>query len=225
VNSLGQRGDASWEVSSEYGGDVRGLWDGILFQGRRQGNIVTFSIDGGQRSCNDYQVRAEISPPGNTANFSYQAHNHCSGNRYTGTEEVHLRSILGTNETSSRPNEQASKPAKSPQGAKPAPPPSGSSSQQGSVSGSVQPAVLIKQVPPQYPPIAKAAKITGVVRLHVTIGTDGSVKEVSVIWGNPILAQAAVDAVRQWRYSPVLRNGKPTEAETEASINFALDQR
>jgi protein TonB len=47
---------------------------------------------------------------------------------------------------------------------------------------------------------------------------------VSVIWGNPILAQAAVDAVRQWRYKPVLLNGKPTVAVTEASINFAAGQ-
>ncbi len=223
-NSLGQHGDSSWEVSSEYGGDVRGLWDGIQFQGRRSGNIVTFSVVGGQRSCVDYAVRAQISPPGNAANFSYQAQNHCSGKQYTGAEELQLRTRLGTNASASGPNEQASKPAKLAKSGTAAPPPAASSSQQGIVSGGIQGAVLIRQVPPQYPPIAKAAKISGVVRLRVTIGPDGSVKDVSVIWGNPILAQAAVDAVRQWRYKPVLLNGKPTVAVTEASINFAAGQ-
>lgn len=223
-NSLGQHGDSSWEVESEYGGDVRGLWDGIQFQGRRSGNIVTFDIAGGPHSCVDYAVKAKISPPGNAANFGYQAQNHCSGKKYTGTEELQLRTRLGTNASAGGPNLQASKPAKLPQSGTAAPPPAASSSQQGTASGNLQGAVLIRQVPPQYPPIAKAAKISGVVRLKVTIGTDGSVKDVSVIWGNPILAQAAVDAVRQWRYKPVLLNGKPTVAVTEASINFAAGQ-
>ena len=222
-NSLGQHGDVSWEVSSLYGGDIRGIWDGILFQGRRAGNIVTFHIDGGQRSCVDYEVKVEIPRQGKTANFSYQAHNHCSGSRYSGTEEMCLRSRPGATAPAGESREQASRPARLPQGGA-TPPPTASSSQQGSVSGNLQGAVLIRQVPPQYPPIAKAAKISGVVRLKVTIGTDGAVKEVYVMSGNPVLAQAAVDAGRQGRYKPVLLNGKPTVAVTEASINFAPGQ-
>lgn len=203
-NSLGQHGDASWEVSSEYGGDIRGLWDALQFQGRRDGNIVTFHIDGGQRSCNDYEVRVEISSQGNAANIRYDARNHCAGNRYNGTEELQLRSRSG---------------------AAAVPPAATSPTQTISVGGQVQSAMLIRSAPPQYPPTAKAAGITGVVLLRVTIGTDGSVQDVQVISGNPLLAKAAVDAVRGWVYRPTLVNGRPTQVETEARFNFTLDGR
>jgi TonB family protein len=203
-NSLGQRGDASWEVSSEYGGDVRGIWDSLLFQGRRTGNIVTFRVDGGLRSCNDYQVKVEISPQGNAANFTYQARNHCSGSKYSGTEELWLRTRSGSTS---------------------APPAANNLPQSNAAQGVVQSAVLVRNTPPQYPPVAKAAGITGVVRLRVTIGPDGAVKDVSVISGNPLLAKAATDAVRHWQYRPTLVNGKPAQVETEAAINFTLGGR
>jgi protein TonB len=82
--------------------------------------------------------------------------------------------------------------------------------------------VLIRQVPPIYPQVAKAAHISGPVRLHLTIGTDGAVKQVRVLEGNAILASAAVTAVRQWVYKPYLLNGKPTVVETDVTVNFTL---
>jgi TonB family protein len=176
----------------------------MLFQGRRTGNIVTFRVDGGQRSCNDYQVKVEISPQGNAANFTYDTRNHCSGSKYTGTEELQLRTRSG--------------------GA--APPPAANNLPQSSAAqGVVQSAVLVRSSPPQYPPVAKAAGITGVVRLRVIIGPDGAVRDVRVISGNPLLAKAAADAVRHWQYRPTLVNGKPAQVETEAAVNFTLGGR
>jgi TonB family protein len=86
----------------------------------------------------------------------------------------------------------------------------------------VQSVVPIRKVPLQYPPLAKSAGITGEVHLLVVIGTDGTVKDVSVISGNPILAKAAMDAVRQWVYRPTLIDGNLTEVETEAQFSFTL---
>jgi protein TonB len=70
--------------------------------------------------------------------------------------------------------------------------------------------------------LAKSARISGEVHLRVIIGTNGAVKDVSVISGNPILSKAAVDAVRQWLYRPVIVNGNISEVETETTINFSL---
>jgi TonB family protein len=79
---------------------------------------------------------------------------------------------------------------------------------------------LIKSVPPTYPQEAKEQGIQGSVRLHVLVGTDGVVKEASVLSGPPSLTQAAVDAVRQWRYKPYLLNGNPVEVDTTVIVNF-----
>ena len=86
----------------------------------------------------------------------------------------------------------------------------------------VQSVVPIRKVPLQYPLLAKSAGITGEVHLLVVIGTDGAVKDVSVISGNPILAKAAMDAVRQWVYRPTLIDGNLAEVETEAQFSFTL---
>jgi len=82
--------------------------------------------------------------------------------------------------------------------------------------------MLIHQVPPQYPPVARAARISGTVRLHVVIGTDGAVRDVRVVEGNAMLASAAVTAVRQWIYRPYLLNGRPTVVETDVNVLFTL---
>jgi len=73
-----------------------------------------------------------------------------------------------------------------------------------------------------YPPLAKQARVSGVVQLKVIIGKDGAVKEVTAISGHPFLRQAAIDAVRQWIYQPTLLNGEPTEVSTEVAVNFTL---
>jgi periplasmic protein TonB len=90
------------------------------------------------------------------------------------------------------------------------------------VASRVVEANLIHDVTPQYPPEAGRARIGGTVVLLATIGTDGSVKDVRVESGLPILAQAAIDAVRQWRYKPYMIDGEPVEVDSRITINFNL---
>ena len=81
---------------------------------------------------------------------------------------------------------------------------------------------LVYDVPPQYPPEAGRARLEGPVVLMAVIGRDGSVKDVRVESGLPILAQAAIDAVKQWRYKPYLIDGEPVEVDSRITINFTL---
>ena len=81
---------------------------------------------------------------------------------------------------------------------------------------------LVHDVTPEYPPEAGRARIEGTVVLQAVIGKDGSVEDVQVKSGLPVLAQAAINAVRQWRYRPYLLNGEPIEVDTQITINFTL---
>jgi periplasmic protein TonB len=92
------------------------------------------------------------------------------------------------------------------------------------VASRVAEANLIHDVAPQYPSEAGRARIEGTVVLMAVIGTDGSVEDVRVESGLPILAQAAIDAVRQWRYRPYLLNGEPVEVDSRITINFTLSR-
>jgi len=84
-----------------------------------------------------------------------------------------------------------------------------------------QPA-LIRQIPPVYPPLAKQARIQGTVVMNATIARDGTVQNLTMVSGHPLLAQAAMDAVRQWVYQPTLLNGEPVGVETEIDVNYTL---
>ena len=90
------------------------------------------------------------------------------------------------------------------------------------VASRVEEANLIHDVPPQYPPEAGRARVEGTVVLLAVIGADGTVKEVRVESGLPILAQAAIDAVKQWRYKPYMIDGAPVEVDSRITINFTL---
>ncbi len=90
------------------------------------------------------------------------------------------------------------------------------------VGGNVQQAKLISQPKPVYPPLARQARISGVVRLQAIIDKDGSVQELQVISGHPLLVQSALDAVRQWRYQPTLLNNEPVQVVTTIDVNFVL---
>lgn len=83
---------------------------------------------------------------------------------------------------------------------------------------------LIHRVDPVYPPAAKQARIQGIVRFEILIDTDGSVRDLRVVSGHPMLIQAATDAVRQWRYTPVRWNGELLEVLTTAEVRFVLAQ-
>lgn len=85
-------------------------------------------------------------------------------------------------------------------------------------------ASLINQVKPVYPPLARQARVSGVVILEAVIGKDGSIAEVKVISGHPLLQQAAIDAVSQWKYKPTLLNNEPVEVQTTVTVTFSLGQ-
>jgi protein TonB len=90
------------------------------------------------------------------------------------------------------------------------------------VAARVVEANLIHDVAPTYPPEAGRARIEGAVVLLAVIGKDGRVQDVRVESGLPLLAQAAIDAVKQWRYRPYLVNGEPVEVDSRITINFTL---
>jgi len=92
------------------------------------------------------------------------------------------------------------------------------------VGGNVQSNNLIKKVTPLYPPDAKAARIQGTVRFTATIGKDGSIINLELVSGHPLLAESAQDAVRQWIYKPTLLNGNPVEVITQIDVNYTLSQ-
>jgi len=82
--------------------------------------------------------------------------------------------------------------------------------------------LIMRKVEPVYPPLARAARIQGTVTLRVEINKSGDVENMQVISGHPMLAPAAIDAVRQWKYQPYLLNGEPVEVETRVTVNFTL---
>lgn len=103
-------------------------------------------------------------------------------------------------------------------------PPQGPTPPRIRVGGNVQQAKLLVKVQPVYPPEAKAQAIEGIVRLEATLGKDGTVENLQVLSGDPLLAAAALDAVRQWQYATTLLNGDPAEVVTQIDVNFTLSK-
>jgi protein TonB len=81
---------------------------------------------------------------------------------------------------------------------------------------------LIRRVEPIYPALARQARIQGTVLLRATISKDGMIENLQLLNGHPMLAQAAIEAVRQWRYRPYYLNGLPVEVETQVTVKFTL---
>ncbi len=90
------------------------------------------------------------------------------------------------------------------------------------VGGEVDPPVLLRRVEPRYPPIAVQTRTQGVVRIECIIGADGRVTNMQVVGGPALLVQAAMDAVRQWRYRPTMLNGDPVEVVMRIDVRFQL---
>lgn len=105
-----------------------------------------------------------------------------------------------------------------------APPPKVEAPKRIRVGGQVQAAKVVDQVRPIYPPLAKQARIQGVVRLEAIISRQGLIENLRVVSGHPLLIQSALDAVRQWRYQPTLLNGEPVEVVTTIDVVFTLSQ-
>jgi len=120
----------------------------------------------------------------------------------------------------------AAAPPPPPPPAAPPPPPDGTATtpQRIRVGGVVQAANLIHRTNPVYPPQAKQARIQGVVRFAAIIAKDGTVQDLKVISGHPLLVPAALDAVKQWQYKPTLLKGEPVEVATQIDVNFTLSQ-
>lgn len=140
---------------------------------------------------------------------------------------------------SSTPRESApqqSKPESSPQNAQsPGPNPVSESktlkasqpvaavaNQRVSLPGSVSKNLLLKEVVPTYPPLARKARIHGEVVLDVDISKEGTVESLKAVSGHPMLIPAAIDAVKNWRYKPYLVDGKPVPVQTQVTVNFSL---
>lgn len=104
------------------------------------------------------------------------------------------------------------------------PPPNAAVPKRIRVDGQFETPKLISAPKPLYPPLAKMAHIQGTVRLEAVIGTDGTIQNLKVISGHPLLAKAALEAARRWRYQPTTLRGRPVEVVTEIDMNFALDQ-
>jgi TonB family protein len=92
------------------------------------------------------------------------------------------------------------------------------------VGGGVQKAKLVQQPAPVYPPLAMQARISGVVRLNAIIGRDGTVENLTVASGHPLLVPAAMEAVKQWVYAPTFLNGQAVEVVTQIDVEFSLSQ-
>jgi len=91
------------------------------------------------------------------------------------------------------------------------------------VSSGVSTGLLIRRVNPNYPPLARQARIQGSVLLQAEISKTGDIQNLHLISGHPMLAPAAIEAVKQWKYKPYLLNGEPVEVETQVQVNFTLN--
>jgi protein TonB len=90
------------------------------------------------------------------------------------------------------------------------------------ISAGVMETNLIHKIDPEYPNMAKIAHIQGDVVLRCIIDKQGNIAEMRVISGHPILAQPALDAVKQWKYKPYVLNGEPVEVETPITVRFHM---
>jgi protein TonB len=90
------------------------------------------------------------------------------------------------------------------------------------ISQGVTKGLLVQKVEPQYPPLARAARVQGDVVLSAVIDTNGQITNLQLVSGHPMLVPAAIAAVKQWRYKPYLLNGQPVEVETTITVIFSL---
>jgi periplasmic protein TonB len=91
------------------------------------------------------------------------------------------------------------------------------------VGGNVRAPSRLNQVEPVYPQLAKDARVQGVVILEIVVGVDGAVSDARVLRSIPLLDEAALECVRQWRYEPTLLNGAPVPIVMTATVNFTLN--
>ena len=103
------------------------------------------------------------------------------------------------------------------------PPPPAVTAEPVRVGGAISPPQKLHHVAPDYPAIARSARVSGIVILEAILGVDGAVRDVTVLRSIPLLDQAAVDAVRQWRFTPTLLNGVPVPVIMTVTVAFNLN--
>jgi len=84
--------------------------------------------------------------------------------------------------------------------------------------------MLIHRVEPIYPPLAKQTHREGRVELRAIIGTDGRIRSLQIVAGDPLFEQSAVEAVQQWRYKPTILNGQPVEIDTSIMVIYSMQR-
>src|SRR5438105_3224051 len=103
-----------------------------------------------------------------------------------------------------------------------APPPAPASTEPVHVGGKILPPKKIKDITPAYSAIAQSARVQGIVILEATIGVDGRVEQLRVLRSVPLLDASAIEAVKQWQYTPTLLNGVPVPVIMTVTVNFTL---
>lgn len=104
----------------------------------------------------------------------------------------------------------------------PPPPPPPPPTQPVRVGGNIKPPQKLKHINPVYPPIAQSARVQGIVIIEATIGPGGAVQDAKILRSVPLLDQAALDAVRQWQFTPTLLNGVPVPVIMTVTVQFTL---
>ena len=94
-----------------------------------------------------------------------------------------------------------------------------------SIAKGVAAGLIISKVQPDYPPMARQARVQGTVVMKAVINQTGDVESVELLSGHPMLVQAALDAVKQWKYRPYLLNGNAVAVETQVTVNFTLSEQ
>lgn len=150
------------------------------------------------------EVKDEPEPPANSAGVVGGVVGGVPGGSFGGV----LGGVIGSSMSAAAPP--------------PPPPPKPQAPKRIRVGGQVESAKLIFGPHPEYPPLAKMARISGTVRLDALISKDGTIQDLKVISGHPLLVKAAMDAVSRWRYQPTLLNGDAVEVATEIDVNFTL---
>jgi protein TonB len=92
------------------------------------------------------------------------------------------------------------------------------------IGGNVEEAIVTRKVSPIYPPLARQARVSGIVRGEPVIGADGRVKKATALTGPPLLRQSAQEAVQRWIYQPGKLNGQPVEVTTQVDVSFTLNR-
>jgi TonB family protein len=212
------------------------LWDAQLVSGKKYGYVFVISScdpgrykvvaepavdDSGQRAfCSDESgsVRAAADGKASTCLSSGEVVQEAMGDRATG---IAVGAIPPASAGQQGPVVASSQPMSGVIG--PALPPGSPVPQRIRVSQNVMKGLLVSQVEPTYPSSARTARVKGAVTLGAIISKDGTVQSLKVLGtASPLLNQAAIDAVKQWKYKPYLLNGQPLEVDTTITVNIDL---